>query len=185
MGCERQKGAGMTNEDAIEVLKNGYMMEIMSDEAQEAIDVAIKALSAEPCEDCISRAEAIDALGYDISIESDEGLDAYKTVIKEMLCKIYDVQKENIEKLPSIQSKPKTGHWIEKDGFDGDTYYDCSECGESWTTIEGTPWNNGMNYCPNCGARMSESKYVAEWAESFAQGLRQGLQDGFAESEGI
>lgn len=56
-------------------------------------------------EDCISRAEAIDALGYDISIESDEGLDAYKTVIKEMLCKIYDVQKENIEKLSSIQPK--------------------------------------------------------------------------------
>jgi len=57
-------------------------------------------------EDCISRAEAIEALEYNISIESDEGLDAYKTVIKEILCKIYDVQKENIEKLSSI--KPKT-----------------------------------------------------------------------------
>lgn len=56
-------------------------------------------------DDCISRAEAIEALGYDISIESDEGLDAYKTVIKEILCKIYDVQKENIEKLPSVQPK--------------------------------------------------------------------------------
>ena len=50
--------------------------------------------------------------------------------------------------------EPKTGHWIEKDGFDGDVYYDCSECGESWTTIEGTPWQNGMSYCPNCGCRM-------------------------------
>lgn len=55
--------------------------------------------------------------------------------------------------------EPKTGHWIEKEGFDGDTYYNCSECGESWTTIAGTPWNNGMKYCPNCGAKMeSEDK---------------------------
>ena len=54
----------------------------------------------------------------------------------------------------SMKQEPKIGHWIEKDGYDGDTYYDCSECGESWTTIEGTPWNNGMKFCPNCGAKM-------------------------------
>ena len=48
----------------------------------------------------------------------------------------------------------KVGVWIEKDGWDGDVYYDCSACGESWTTIEGTPWDNGMNYCPHCGAKM-------------------------------
>ena len=46
------------------------------------------------------------------------------------------------------------GHWIEQDGYDGDTYYDCSVCGESWTTIEEDPWDNGMNYCPHCGAQM-------------------------------
>lgn len=56
------------------------------------------------------------------------------------------------------EQEPKTGHWVEKDGFDGDVYYDCSECGESWTTIEGTPWQNGMDYCPNCGAKMAESE---------------------------
>jgi len=48
----------------------------------------------------------------------------------------------------------KVGKWIEKDGWDGDVYYDCSVCGESWTTIEGTPWDNDMNYCPHCGAKM-------------------------------
>lgn len=48
----------------------------------------------------------------------------------------------------------KTGKWIEKDGWDGDVYYDCSACGESWITIEGTPWDNDMNYCPHCGAKM-------------------------------
>ena len=48
----------------------------------------------------------------------------------------------------------KTGHWIEQDGYDGDTYYDCSECGESFCLIEGTPTDNLYNYCPNCGAKM-------------------------------
>ena len=50
--------------------------------------------------------------------------------------------------------KPKTGHWVEHEDYNLDTYYDCSVCGESWTTIEGTPWQNGMNYCPHCGAKM-------------------------------
>ena len=48
----------------------------------------------------------------------------------------------------------KTGHWIEKEDYNLDTYYDCSVCGESWTMIDGTPWENGMNYCPHCGAKM-------------------------------
>lgn len=61
-----------------------------------------------------------------------------------------------------ITAEPKTGHWIEKDGFDGDVYYDCSECGESWTTIEGTPWDNEWNYCPNCGAKMVEPQEGGE-----------------------
>lgn len=52
------------------------------------------------------------------------------------------------------KAERKTGKWIEKDGWDGDVYYDCSACGESWTTIEGTPWDNDMNYCPHCGAKM-------------------------------
>ena len=58
-------------------------------------------------DDCISRNEAIDALGYNISITSDEGLDEYRTVLKKMLRKIYDVQKAQIEALPSIQPTTK------------------------------------------------------------------------------
>ena len=56
----------------------------------------------------------------------------------------------------------KTGKWIEKDGWDGDVYYDCSVCGESWTTIEGTPWDNDMNYCPHCGAKMERAEKGAD-----------------------
>lgn len=46
------------------------------------------------------------------------------------------------------------GEWIERNGYDGDVYYDCSACGESWVLIDGTPKENGMRYCPHCGAKM-------------------------------
>lgn len=52
------------------------------------------------------------------------------------------------------EQEVKTGKWIEQIDYLGDTYYDCSVCNESWMTIEGTPWVNGMNYCPHCGAKM-------------------------------
>lgn len=52
------------------------------------------------------------------------------------------------------EQETKTGKWIEQTDYMGDTYYDCSVCNESWITIEGTPWVNGMNYCPHCGAKM-------------------------------
>lgn len=75
------------------------------------------------------------------------------TSIKEAFTKGFEL---GLKKAPIPQ--PKTGHWIEKNGYDGDTYYDCSECGESWTTIDGTPWDDGMKYCPNCGAKMIEEE---------------------------
>jgi DNA-directed RNA polymerase subunit RPC12/RpoP len=52
------------------------------------------------------------------------------------------------------EQEAKTGKWIEQDGYDGDVYYDCSACGDSWSMINGTPQENGMLYCPHCGAKM-------------------------------
>lgn len=46
--------------------------------------------------------------------------------------------------------------WIERDDGWGDIYYDCSACNESWATIEGNPFDNGMKYCPHCGAKMDK-----------------------------
>ena len=57
--------------------------------------------------------------------------------------------------IKSINSRAH-GKWIEQEEFDGGIYYDCSVCGNSWTTIDGTPIDNNMNYCPNCGADMRE-----------------------------
>ena len=52
------------------------------------------------------------------------------------------------------------GKWEEKEDGNGDPYYDCSVCGKSWVTIEGTPEQNGMRYCPHCGAKMD-----GEWKD--------------------
>lgn len=50
----------MTKNEAIEVLKND--IEICTIQQQQACDMAIKALEQQPCEDCISRAEALKAI---------------------------------------------------------------------------------------------------------------------------
>ena len=130
----------MTREEAIEILKNSTMKDTLSEQWKEAYKMAISALEQEPCDDAISRRAVLDELN--------------KWDWQELYLPIHF--KENIiDVVPSVRpQEPKTGHWIEKDGFDGDTYYDCSVCGESWTTIDGTPWNNGMNFCPCCGAKM-------------------------------
>lgn len=57
-----------------------------------------------------------------------------------------------IAEQPVIEERKK-GKWIEKDEYN-DTYYECSACGASWVTIEGTPQDNHLNFCPNCGADM-------------------------------
>lgn len=91
----------------------------------------------ELCEDAISRAEVKKIVDF----------------YKEQFDGVYRIN-ESIDRLPSVTQEPKKGEWIEKDGFDGDVYYDCSECGESWATIEGTPWDNEWHFCPNCGVKM-------------------------------
>ena len=49
------------------------------------------------------------------------------------------------------------GHWIEQsDGLDG-VLYTCSACRCDWCTIDGTPVENNMRYCPECGAKMSDA----------------------------
>lgn len=50
--------------------------------------------------------------------------------------------------------KIKHGRWMETEYSDYDDSYKCSACGEVWEFIEGTPKDNGANYCPNCGAKM-------------------------------
>ena len=59
-----------------------------------------------------------------------------------------------VEKLPSIQPKPKTGHW-EWGQYDSNPEignFHCSECNFMPASFN---WaSKHLNYCPNCGAKM-------------------------------
>lgn len=46
------------------------------------------------------------------------------------------------------------GEWVETEMYYDDYAWVCSVCGEPWTLVDGTPSENNMNYCPNCGAEM-------------------------------
>ena len=63
-----------------------------------------------------------------------------------------------VSQLKECYVPSKKGKWIEQDDSWDGVYYECSACGEPWTTIDGTPWDNGMNFCPNCGADMTEGE---------------------------
>ena len=58
------------------------------------------------------------------------------------------------------ENQPKKGHWIAEENYD-DVVYRCSACDEEWVTLEGTPFDNGMWYCPHCGADMREGEHDA------------------------
>ena len=109
-----------------------------------ALDIAIQALSQEPCTDAVSRQAVCDALldyWHDIQFVDVSGYDVYED------CEAV------IDELPSVTQK--SGKWISEkvDGEDWKgckrQYYQpisCSKCH--------SPNIYKTNYCPNCGEKM-------------------------------
>ena len=63
--------------------------------------------------------------------------------------------KDVLSMLPAVDAAPVVhGRWEEVDDGWGEWYYRCSACGCEWFLEDGTPAENGMNYCPRCGAKM-------------------------------
>lgn len=60
--------------------------------------------------------------------------------------------------IEALKKRP-TGKWIEKEDYNLDTYYECSECGADYC-IEGDILIH--KYCPNCGAKMDEVETEVE-----------------------
>ena len=59
---------------------------------------------------------------------------------------------EDLADIPAAKVAPvRHGYWIEQCQ---ESLYSCSACGTEWITIEGTPKENGMDFCPHCGAKM-------------------------------
>jgi hypothetical protein len=104
----------------------------------EAIEMAIKALEQQPCEDCISR-EAV--------------MKCFKKWQPYMATRLWDYELA-LKDLPSVTPQPTTGRWLEviddtdSSGRKKNWHYKCSICGN-----EDSCWGE-YNYCPICGAEM-------------------------------
>ena len=111
-------------------------------EVNKAICNNLKALKQEPCEDCISR-EAV----LEVQIKYAEHMGATK----------YWQMHDDIRALPSVTPTRPKGKWIEvfvetpNDPYSyGFKSHKCSNCEHRPLQIS--------NYCPNCGADMTESE---------------------------
>lgn len=128
----------------------------------EYLDMAIKALEQQPCEDCISRQAVIDIVDledewlYDAKSHNTDTNTAFSTI------------KLKITALPSVTPELIKGRWIE----DAKTYYEelnkrglrvdeytpyftddiaCSECLAKYSVLDNE--TQFFKYCPNCGAK--------------------------------
>lgn len=142
----------MTREEAKEYLIHiSYDLgtvgvEYLSTRDGEKMRNAIEALSAEPCEDCISRQEAIDTIGA-LYLDGDSSM-SYRADAETGDTLIGKFQAiTELSDLPPVTLQQKMGRWIHFAWSD-----DCSECG--WSTGK---YESPTNYCPNCGAKMEVS----------------------------
>ena len=95
---------------------------------REILDIINKCAEQEPSEDAVSRADM-----WKVVHQCEEN-NSPSWVWREML-----------SQLPSVQPKPKTGHW--------DKSCRCSECKE-WSILESEKLSGKYKFCPNCGCRM-------------------------------
>lgn len=95
-----------------------------------------KNLSAEPCEDCISRVETVKFL--------ENHSNDFENALFRMAFKTASSLVNNPHNLPSVISQRKIGKWIDDCGG-----VKCPFCGYS---IDDCYY--AKNYCPNCGEKM-------------------------------
>lgn len=130
-----------------DVLKIAFQLPLV---VNSAFADAVKALPSadRPQGDSVSRRyllAEIDDLADEFSEVDENGLHS------ERWCGILD-SKGIIVNAPSVSDRPQ-GEWIitEQDNGHKWTHRKCSECGKGIIEPLGV---SGMNFCPNCGARM-------------------------------
>lgn len=125
----------MTREamDELELLVTKKRFKLTPGEAS-ALDVAIKALEQETCEDAISRQAALECLDWKYPDK---------------------LPKTKIMELPPViplSQEPKTGHWID------DEFGSKCSCCDIHTHLDKFDRPMKFKYCSMCGAKMAESE---------------------------
>lgn len=147
----------MTNLEAADLLDNliGMVSDNHDSDYDEALSKGRDILKSEPCDDCISRQAAIDAVKkntFRLTFAEEQGCEGH------VLWSAKAVPSDAIEgallELPSVTPQPKTGHWNSWfTEIKGNNTFNCMECGSTFIVEQGA---HNMNYCPNCGCRMVE-----------------------------
>ena len=112
----------------------------------EFVEMAVKMMEKEPCEDCISRQAVFDMCKKEIDHIS-KNWQNYHSPSEAKSGFAYIAT--NINDLPPVNPQPKTGHWVRQTD-DYHDYYECEYCGIA------VGLDDIKNYCPNCGCRMLE-----------------------------
>lgn len=168
----------MTREEAILCVKGiknlGHDMFTKQKDFQECLDMAIKALEQEPCEDCVSRQQAIELVNEVIGGKNEladairDGVEAVLSALPPVTPVAYiakvsfskeDMQELIDKKMKDIVAERKKGKWINKSHKSTCkitvAVTECSCCGKK------IPFNCDefiYRYCPNCGAEMEEEE---------------------------
>lgn len=163
------------------IAENMKMGKSISKEGYEHFQQAIKALEQQPCEDAISRKEALEALEQEEPLVWCDGADeiaAYNQwssdvdTIKNMPpvqpkynpdewchdCSEYNQDKHCCPRYNKVirsaveeMKQPKVGHWILLDECSNSGYY-CSECHKKVVKEGWSGTVKKIKYCPNCGS---------------------------------
>ena len=122
---------------------------------EEALEMAIKALEQEPCEDAISRQAAINA-----AIEAADEWDGGGNRNRE------EIIAKALEQLPSVTPMPKMGKWERMSGLseDMDDRYKCSKCGNVVHSTDRINLYTFHRWCGRCGSNndIAKMQEVAE-----------------------
>lgn len=123
----------------------GHSMSYTSEDLQKIIK-ALPPVNPQPCEDAISREDALMCLTGEWTEITDE-------IIHRFI--------KRIKALPSVNPQPKTGHWewVQYDYNPKIGNWHCSECRSVVVECVSKEEKGGIplyKYCPQCGAKMSE-----------------------------
>lgn len=110
----------------------------------------------QPCDDCINRKAAIDAISHVVIKFPGLLTNRQKKTVIETINLTKNAIENALIKMPSVEPERKAGHWIRGEAYPHHIY--CSECYKTFIpNDEFRVWANGdipRKYCPECGAPM-------------------------------
>lgn len=142
----------MTREEAIEDIRDNIKPVV----GGISLDMAIKALGQQPCEDCISRQAVEEMIKAEMPERGMWEIEGDKE--KETVCEVCVDLMQKLSDLPSVTPTRPTGQWFVDERPESDREVVCSNCDNPIFKYHKLGFDYRPKYCPNCGARMAESE---------------------------